>query len=74
LADKPSGITTDASIDAVRAIGGPDVPRNSMTPQLSRLKAQGFLALEGGRWKLAEFKTGAAFNPTNTSDAEDLIG
>jgi len=47
------GLVTDDVIHAVEAMGGPEVLRNSMTPQLSRLKANGVITQQGRRWKLA---------------------
>ncbi len=53
LMTAPDGLETEGVIDAVRDAGGPDVPRNSMTPQLSRLKAAGLITQEGRSWRLA---------------------
>jgi len=52
LAMLETPVTTDDIIGAVSIIGGPDVPRNSMTPQLSRLKSMGLIDLEGRHWRL----------------------
>ena len=43
---------TEQIIDAVQRIGGPAVNRNSMTPQLSRLKGDKLITLEGRLWRL----------------------
>jgi hypothetical protein len=51
LTDHPAGLETEGVIDAVEKLGGPQVPRNSMTPQLSRLKASGYVALDGRLWR-----------------------
>lgn len=53
LAHEPDGLETDAVIFKVTGIGGPKVPRNSMTPQLSRLKGAGLIKQDGRLWKLA---------------------
>lgn len=53
LAHASDGLDTDAIRIKVNEIGGPDVSRNSMTPQLSRLKAGGLIDLEGRLWRLA---------------------
>lgn len=53
LAESGEPLTTEKVIEAVNIIGGPDVPRNSMTPQLSRLKAEGLIELDGRLWRLA---------------------
>ena len=41
LRENQDGLETDEVISAVKAAGGLEVPRSSMTPQLSRLKAAG---------------------------------
>ena len=48
------GLETEDVIAAVQNIGGPAVVRNSMTPQLSRLKADGLISLDGGKWSLVQ--------------------
>lgn len=53
LAGSLNGYETDQVMSAVKMIGGPDVPRNSMTPQLSRLKSEGLIVQEGRYWKAA---------------------
>ena len=53
LGDEPHGLETEEVILKVDAMGGPVVLRNSMTPQLSRLKDDdNLITLEGKRWKL----------------------
>jgi hypothetical protein len=74
------GTETEDIIAGVLGIGGPLVPRNSMTPQLSRLKAMGLLVQEGRNWKLA---SGTAQNDETPGvsppdvpevEEEDLLG
>jgi hypothetical protein len=52
LMQASKGLETDEVIEAVTAIGGPTVLRNSMTPQLSRLKGAGLIEQEGRLWRL----------------------
>lgn len=53
LQDEPEGLETEEIIAKISAMNGPEVLRNSMTPQLSRLKASdNLITLEGKRWKL----------------------
>lgn len=53
LQDEPDGLETEEIIVKIGLLGGPKIVRNSMTPQLSRLKADdNKITLEGKRWKL----------------------
>lgn len=78
----PIGMETDDVISTVRTIGGPEIPRSSMTPQLSRLKAVGVVELEGRLWRLAEAaasqglkkETPDGGNPSGVSDGDDPYG
>lgn len=45
------GADTGGVQAAIQNIGGPDVPRSSLTPQLSRLKAAGLLTQDGRNWR-----------------------
>lgn len=74
------GMTTEGVMSAVVDLGGPDVPRNSMTPQLSRLKAASLIELDGRLWRLtannsAMFRKDEApgVQPPDASD-EDSFG
>jgi hypothetical protein len=51
-AGPPHGLETEDVITWVELLGGPNVPRSSMTPQLSRLKSSGFILLDGRNWRL----------------------
>ena len=53
LALDHEGLETDDVIRAVLLMGGRDVPRSSMTPQLSRLKSAGLLNYTNGKWALS---------------------
>ncbi|MFL5297394.1 MAG: hypothetical protein ACJ798_13515 [Phenylobacterium sp.] len=52
LAQAPFGLETERVIEAVHRAGGPEVPRSSMTPQLSRLKAAGLITQYGRVWAI----------------------
>lgn len=52
----PDGADAQAIINAVKEKFGVDVPRSSMSPQLSRLKADGVLEMENNIWRLADSK------------------
>lgn len=54
LEDVPEGLETDDVTQRVQDIGGPEVPRNSMTPQLSRLKRDGLITQVGRNWQLVK--------------------
>lgn len=77
LAIEPDGLDTDAVIYKVIEIGGPTVPRNSMTPQLSRLKADGLLVQEGRLWKLLskaqKEEAPSGYQPQGASDLDEEI-
>lgn len=44
------GYETDEILKAISTIGGPDIPRTSITPQLSRLKQAGLIVLDDRKW------------------------
>ena len=46
------GLDTDDVISSTIELGGPEVRRSSMTPQLSRLKAAGLIEQSGRFWRL----------------------
>jgi hypothetical protein len=54
LRDDPRGLETEGVIKHIELIGGPSVPRNSMTPQLSRLKSDGLITQDGRLWRLPD--------------------
>lgn len=83
LSTYQGGMTTDGVRAAVAGLGGPDVPRNSMTPQLSRLKAAALIELDGRLWRLAandpfmfeNEETPDGYQPSGASEeAEDFHG
>ncbi len=54
LRDRPNGGDAYAIINAIKEKYGKDIPRPSMSPQLSRLKEDGYLELRNGNWCLTE--------------------
>jgi hypothetical protein len=70
LGNAPNGLETDEVSRAVRELGGPDVPRNSMTPQLSRLKKDGLLTQVGRKWT----KTDASLDVSRKLSISDIFG
>ena len=55
LRSAPDGaLETEGVINAVVLLGGPVITRSSMTPQLSRLKSMGLIALVGRRWTILD--------------------
>lgn len=70
LAHMPQGGETEQIITAISLLGGPLVPRNSMTPQLSRLKADELLELHGRLWRLAQKDETPGVSPPDASEPE----
>jgi hypothetical protein len=62
LTDHPEGGVAEHIIEWVQATYGVEVPRSSMSPQLSRLKAEGVLYLDSVTkvWRLAKYARDAA--------------
>ena len=54
LASSPNGMTALRILDELRTRFEMDYPRSSLSPQLSRLKAQGKLKLRGTVWSLTK--------------------
>jgi hypothetical protein len=54
LAHRPGGLETGEVIVQVAILGGPNVQRPSMTPQLSRLKEAGRIIQVDRKWMLSE--------------------
>lgn len=54
LNDDPLGLTSHQILETLRESGLPNLERTSLSPQLSRLKDEGKIFLEGGVWKLSE--------------------
>jgi hypothetical protein len=54
------GLTANTILAEVNLLLGTSYLRTSLSPQLSRLKGDGFIILEGNIWKLAPAKSGDA--------------
>lgn len=54
LRNKQNGGDAHEIIKAIKEQYGKDIPRPSMSPQLSRLKDDGYLELRNGNWCLTE--------------------
>jgi hypothetical protein len=50
LASQPNGLSSVGILDGIRKQFGQEIERSSLSPQLSRLKAEGELALEDEVW------------------------
>jgi hypothetical protein len=71
LAANAHGLETEAVIEAVKQLGGPEVIRSSMSPQLSRLKSDGVIKQVGRLWIL---EPQAYIKPEVEITSEDLLG
>lgn len=76
LTQAPLGLQTDAVIMGIREVGGPDVARSSITPQLSRLKGDGLITYNEGKWWLTpsgprSHETPVGYQPTGVSEGDD---
>lgn len=70
----PNGLESNEIIDKIRGQFDAEVPRTSMSPQLSRLKAEGVLAVDGKRWLLWENRYTNAGDPPPHDDVGGLNG
>lgn len=59
LKHHPGGLESNGLLAALHAMGFVNLPRTTMSPQLSRLRASGDVVNVGGRWTLAENKEAA---------------
>lgn len=55
LTGRPEGAEANRIVDLIKDRFGVEVPRSSLSPQLSRLGAEGVLIRRGYNWKLAEY-------------------
>lgn len=60
LQSADAGLDANEILAAIKQAFGKDIPRNSLSPQLSRLKDAGKVIVEGKTWKLASHPTGGA--------------
>lgn len=54
LSHQPNGLNSSGILDGIKKTFGRDVERTSLSPQLSRLKDDGELALDGDVWFSAD--------------------
>lgn len=53
LRGSPRGLDVRTLLNLLKSVFGADVPRTTVSPQLSRMKQEGLLTLEGDVWKLS---------------------
>jgi hypothetical protein len=63
-----SGASAQTIIEAIKREFGKDVPRSSMSPQLSRLRSEGLIDLEGSLWRLVQPPLPKPAVPDSTGD------
>lgn len=68
LKNKEGGMTALEILAAINLKFSSDYPRTSLSPQLSRLKAEGKLTREGIVWHLSELKQKSAVSETALFD------
>lgn len=59
LQGRPNGADAADIVTLIKQEFGEDVARSSLSPQLSRLKEEGKVILEGRIWRLSEFEKGS---------------
>lgn len=62
LSNEPNGLTSSSLVLTLQNSGLPNLKRESLSPQLTRLKKNGLIVLENGVWKTT--------NPTNDGKVE----
>jgi DNA-binding transcriptional ArsR family regulator len=75
LADYPQGLTAKEILPLLNKELGTDYPRSSLSPQLSRLKAEGQIERDGLVWKLTHQTNEASDNDPSAepSEASSLV-
>lgn len=63
LRDFPGGLEALEIVRHIRERYGRDVPRTSLSPQLSRLKTDGVIDLENKTWRLTESNSASETTP-----------
>ncbi|MCB8837363.1 hypothetical protein [Aurantimonas sp. VKM B-3413] len=67
LESEPNGLTAPEMLPLVNESLGIEYPRSSLSPQLSRLKAEGDLVLAGKKWVLSKTNKASDAGPTKES-------
>ncbi|MHA7884943.1 hypothetical protein [Nitratireductor rhodophyticola] len=74
LDDVPGGAEATEIVELIGNRFGEEVPRSSLSPQLSRMKEDGVLVLDGRTWRLSKFSrdlaVGAAGSPDEKGGGE----
>src|SRR5690606_35067860 len=73
LQERGSGADALEIIDLIKEMYGKEIPRPSMSPQLSRLKTDGVLKLDGKTWDLVEKNEGPAGPSDDVDASSDLM-
>lgn len=71
LEDRPNGAEASEIIELIANSFGESIARSSLSPQLSRLKEEGVLSLEGRVWLLQKYAKGPE---ATTSEPNDSSG
>lgn len=67
LNDHPEGLESGDLLACLQQAGFTNLPRTTMSPQLSRLRASNDLTNEGGRWKIKNNEAAGSADPTASS-------
>ncbi|WVT73442.1 hypothetical protein QM996_18505 [Sinorhizobium chiapasense] len=59
LSGRPDGAEASDILQLILNSFGEEIPRSSLSPQLSRLKEEGTIVLHGRTWKLSEYDEGS---------------
>jgi hypothetical protein len=71
LEGETEGATAQTIIELINNRFGEEIARPSLSPQLSRLKEEGYLALDGRTWRLTKYEYGP---PTQGDDGPNTLG
>jgi hypothetical protein len=69
LSNQPKGLVSQEILKGLRAMGDPHMKRTSVSPQLSRLKEDGTLRNEAGRW-IRNDEAAGSVDPTASSNSD----
>jgi len=70
----PVGLDTNQIIAEIKEKHGQDIARSSMSPQLSRLKADGEIEQVGHVWRIVSLKNSNKINKAGDEEFDDLLG
>lgn len=66
----PEGATANQLLDVLKAAYGREIERSSLSPQLSRLKEDGIIELDGKLWRLPQKR----IEPPILADGGSIVG